>query len=609
MFRKIVSNLSFSPALVGQLGFYARRLKKEETTRRLGLVFTALALVVQSFAVFTPPEAANAASSADFVSGGVSTIGEYLRRYDNDGWIRGVYTSLGITRANISNAKLQTICEDGKYNWSRTSLYSTAQGQRSWGFKTASGNNATAYYRPMELTQGGPCHQAFVGHSDVFGWFAVKKDCGNLITKVPPHSPNPKAVCQSLNVKAITMKRFRVTAKSSTEDGASIKKYKYEIKRGGEIVAKRGFDSSRTTHEWVYEQATPGTYHAQVYVVTSEGEKTNRDCKDAFVVDEKPVAICTDLAVNVTNRTIVSLRGKAKAENGAKIKRYVFVVSKDGKEVKRVVVKTSKEQAAAESFALKQAGDYRVRLTVVTSIGDRTGPECVKPLTIAKKEVCAYNPSLPANSPECQPCPDNPEIWIKDEDCDAELINTKSVTNMTQGNVDATTKVARASDKLTYTITVQNRGFASESVVFSENLEDVLEYATLVDRGGASFNEDSKTLTWPAVRLAAGETQSRTLAVQIMSDIPSTNTGTSNEDSYDCRMVNTFGNSVDVDVECATQKVVVEQVVSELPETGPRENMMFAAALLAVVTYFYARSRQLGKEVRLIRRNLNTGTV
>ena len=67
MFRKIVSNLTFSPALVGQLGFYAKRLKKEEATRRIGLIFTALALVVQSFAVFTPPESANAANGNNVV--------------------------------------------------------------------------------------------------------------------------------------------------------------------------------------------------------------------------------------------------------------------------------------------------------------------------------------------------------------------------------------------------------------------------------------------------------------------------------------------------------------------------------------------------------------
>ena len=95
----------------------------------------------------------------------------------------------------------------------------------------------------------------------------------------------------------------------------------------------------------------------------------------------------------------------------------------------------------------------------------------------------------------------------------------------------------------------------------------------------------------------------------MLSTIPATNTGTSNSESYDCKMINTFGNTVSVNVACAPEKVIVEQVVSELPTTGPRENMVFAAILLAVVVYFYARSRQLGKEVRLIRRNLNTGTI
>jgi len=74
-------------------------------------------------------------------------------------------------------------------------------------------------------------------------------------------------------------------------------------------------------------------------------------------------------------------------------------------------------------------------------------------------------------------------------------------------------------------------------------------------------------------------------------------------------MTNTFGYDIENDVDCSGVKVIVEQVVSELPTTGPTENMIFAAALLSVVTYFYARSRQMGKEVRLIRKNLHAGTI
>jgi hypothetical protein len=93
MFRKLVSNLAFSPALVGQIGFYAKRLRKEEATRRIGLIFTVLALVVQSFAVFSPPEAANASSPSNFIPGGVKTLNDYLKNYDqNTNNIKDLFT-------------------------------------------------------------------------------------------------------------------------------------------------------------------------------------------------------------------------------------------------------------------------------------------------------------------------------------------------------------------------------------------------------------------------------------------------------------------------------------------------------------------------------------
>jgi hypothetical protein len=85
--------------------------------------------------------------------------------------------------------------------------------------------------------------------------------------------------------------------------------------------------------------------------------------------------------------------------------------------------------------------------------------------------------------------------------------------------------------------------------------------------------------------------------------------GVSDRSSYDCTMTNTFGNSIDINVDCPIQKEIVEQTVAELPHTGPRENMIFAGVLFSIVAYFYARSRQMKKEVRLIRRDLNAGTI
>lgn len=519
MFRKIVSNLAFSPALVGQLSFYAKRLRKEEMTRRLGVIFTVLALVVQSLAVFSPPEAANASSSADFVRGGVSSVNDFLKYYDrNSNNIKSIYNSLGITRAEIAKAKATTIGESSRYNWAKTSLYSHAQGQRTW-----SSGSSKAYYRPMRLTQeGGDKHKVYYSYSKTQGWFAIKKDCGNLITAKPPVKP-PKP-----------------------------------------------------------PKPTP-----------------------------KPAAICKAVGATIADRTIVELSGSATATGGAKVSKYTFVIKdSSGATIKTITEASSKLSVQADSFVLETPGSYSVQLTVQTSIGNKTNStSCVKKFTIVKPEVCTYNPQLPPNSPDCQPCPENPEIWIKDEKCTAELINTKSALNMSQGNIDATTKTANAADKISYTITVKNNGLVSDKAELTENLTDVLEYSTLIDPGMGAFDKDKKTLTWPDITLAGGEQQSRTFVVQLMNPLPLTNTGVSDEASYDCRMVNTFGNAVEIKVNCAPEKVIIEQTVAELPKTGPGENMLFAGGLLAVVIYFYARSRQLGKEVRLIRRNVTTGAL
>ena len=117
------------------------------------------------------------------------------------------------------------------------------------------------------------------------------------------------------------------------------------------------------------------------------------------------------------------------------------------------------------------------------------------------------------------------------------------------------------------------------------------------------------TLYWPAIQFKPGQTIEKIVAVNVKAAIPATPQSLGNRASYDCRMTNSFAdNNTTVLVNCPTPKVV-ETTISELPHTGASENMIFAGVVLAVVTYFYARSRQVKKEVRLIRRDLNAGTI
>lgn len=180
--------------------------------------------------------------------------------------------------------------------------------------------------------------------------------------------------------------------------------------------------------------------------------------------------------------------------------------------------------------------------------------------------------------------------------------------NISQNSVDATTVTARAGDQISYTVSLENKGTATSTAKFDDHLQDVLEYATLTDLGGGSFDKTTQTLSWPGVILTPGQKQSRTFMIRVLDTIPVTARGASDPSSYDCNMMNVFGNNVEIHVDCAAPKIV-ETTVSQLPHTGPTENMIFAGVVLGVVTYFYARTRQVNKEIRLIRRDLNAGTI
>lgn len=221
---------------------------------------------------------------------------------------------------------------------------------------------------------------------------------------------------------------------------------------------------------------------------------------------------------------------------------------------------------------------------------------------------CQYNASILADDQNCKPCPGRSTLWIKDETCTGNIELSKSAINISNSSVDAASVTAKANDTIKFVLTLSNTGLAPASAPIKENLQDVLEYSTITDNGGGIFDATQKTLSWPSVVLEPGEKQNRVFTIKILGTIPATSRGQSEPASYDCKITNVFGNQVDIKINCPTEKIV-ENVTDQLPRTGPTENMIFAGIVLAVVTFFYARARQLKTEVRLIRRDLNTGTI
>lgn len=617
MFRKLISNLSFSPALVGQIGFYAKRLKKEEAVRRLGLIVTVLALIMQSFAVFNPPQSANAASPNDVINGGITSVNEVLYAYDHYQDVRALFNHQGVTRDDISrmtSCTLNVTDDHGIYSYGRLPKVSASQGEQQHNVVKDDGGYTTFYSRPMHYfysIANGRKVRAFCGQSATGGGnFWIIKECGNLATRTPVNRGPEGAItsdCDAIWGWAIDRRYEAAKVRVQIFAGG--------VPGQGEMIYN---DVAAIGNGHEFKVAVPTQYRDAPNPVPVYGVMVPLAGWNTSTVDigstsipphcyPAPVAECQTLTATQTSRTKFELSAQTSVANGATVSGYTFVVAdQDGEEVVREQV-ASTETTASVEVELTEAGTYSASVIVTTSLGERTSEACAKPIEVVPPEVCPLNPELSVEDPNCKPCPEDPSLWFEDPDCAAKVVYGKSGTNVTRG-ADASQTLARASDMLEYTISVENTGKATTTIDMVDNLNDALEYADLVDNGGGTFDADAQTLTWAQVELKPGQRESRTFTMQMKSTIPSTPIGISNSLSYDCVITNTFGNTLNTNVDCPPVKQI-EQVVSVLPQTGAGDNMLVAGVAVAVVTFFYARSRQLKTEVRLVRRNFNAGTI
>lgn len=591
MFRKIVSNLPFSPTLINELGFYARRLKKEETTRRLGLILTALALLVQSFTVFSPPESANAASASDLIHGGIYTKSRLLEAWDNNtqGY-RELLENAGITRDNLANTK------EGEIN---TRTKGTDNGWLSWGRQSRGGvaynetsmqvGKQTIYVRSLSALDtgnntkgGGSYYPSFIGTNSDGKQFVIIKSCANVAMKERPSSNKDIKVCQLDTRKVITIREKQFNSSEHSGDLSDCEDKPIQVCDLASLqmttIDEREFDARKYS-------------------------KNPADCQPK----PSPIANCSSLTYKRINRTDFELRASASVANGATIKSYTYVIKdKNGKEVLR---KTNVSGATTDTLTSSlESGTYTAELTVDTSMGKKTANACQTDFKIEAIARCPLNQSLAINDPACQPCIGDASLWFKDENCIAKVMRNKEAKNLTSGT-SATSVVAKASDRIEYILTVKNEGNNVAEFEMTDNISDILEYANLYDRGDGKLDEQTKVLSWGKVTLEPGAQQKRAYVIQLASKISPMSQGSSDPSSYDCKIINTFGNTIEVNVNCPTPKLIEQTIVTELPRTGPTANVIAGGIVASIVAFLYLRSRQLSEEVRLIRREVTAGTI
>jgi uncharacterized repeat protein (TIGR01451 family) len=98
---------------------------------------------------------------------------------------------------------------------------------------------------------------------------------------------------------------------------------------------------------------------------------------------EKPTAKCEGIDKNKISRNEFSFVGRASADGGASIRAYTFTArNSNGRIVAEKTIRTDARRANSGKMTFNQPGQYTVRLTVKTSVGDKSGPQCVTQITV-----------------------------------------------------------------------------------------------------------------------------------------------------------------------------------------------------------------------------------
>lgn len=633
MFRKLVSNLPFNPSLVNQLSFYAKRMHQEAALRRLGVFLVALALIVQLFAVASPPEKTLARVGNDVIPGG-AVGGDDLAKQgslvtycqSNKYEFATILAHFQINCNDLFFGQVQTIRSTDYGN----QLYSMGRAPYSKPGETPVSipGAGTFYMRPLSSwdSGGSSSYKAIVGKSGVTGQtFMILFSCGNLVIigKPPVAKPPKQVTCIAIlpsiasGSKVAIGTSVIVKGKSAAKyiDPSEKADYGYQLidaKSGAEIDVKRnlgvpfgayGIGEDTTGKSFKFTKSG----HFQIRLAIgfdgklAPGSATGGCVTDIYVNTTPPpvqkTVACTNLISSfgrgqkVTIGEEVSVRGQATGQNitnSDSVEMYYDYVNESGKIIETEKSKSIKfkdsiaEDQVAKSFKMDKAGKYTFRLTVKFNGKDATGSKT----SDCAKEVIVQEPCKEENNND-------------DSEC---LILSKTARNDTQDIENADGTVANAGDTVIYTLSTKNtsKGTTIEDYIVEENLIDVLQYAEVQNLSGGKL-DDYGVARWPASDIKPGQTLSKKIVIKIKNPIPSTPVSASDPASYDMKLTNVYGNTVNIKLPPNVIKTT-EYVTEQLPNTGPGETLAVGFIVLTGAGYFFMRSRLLAKEADIIRK-------
>lgn len=184
MFRKIVTELVYSPALGDKVGEYSVQLRRDKLKREIGMVFILLAVLMHLFLILTLSSQSPKAPPS-IIDDTLHSQEDILKLYDqNIRSIRDLMLSLGIDRSSLQNTELTKVTIlDNAYLWSLT----RSDNSKTHIFNSNGSPQIAHYQRTNSKYNWIDQADAYVGQSSTLGRFAILKDGGSLITS--KHTP------------------------------------------------------------------------------------------------------------------------------------------------------------------------------------------------------------------------------------------------------------------------------------------------------------------------------------------------------------------------------------------------------------------------------------
>ncbi len=420
MFKKLVTHLPYSPGLLNQVGFYTKRLKQEEFSRRVGLIFAVLALLLNlNLSIFSPEASVLASPGNDVVTGGIygsnatQMQDRTIAAMRSSAYTAAIFDYYGITEADIRGTSVSYL---NTADQSLRSVGRQAFGRGAESCKTHNGYSfcersmyAAYRYRSLSVKALTGVRDSRIGSSDP--WFAVLESCGNVVVRVGKDesitvdktlSPN-----QGQTVEAGDIVDFRIKIKANNENGALYPRVSDTLPEHTEYVdhsPKDLFSKANVSGRTVELVGTDSLYglgpneervitiNARVLATAPHGAKlcnsvSASSLSDSAISNTKPCVTvnepqpepaCTSLRMLGSGGTNKVRTFEAKANpDGATISAYVFTFGDGNSET----VNSSSNTATINHTY--EPGSYTAKVLVKTSLGDvGNSGTCLVKLTV-----------------------------------------------------------------------------------------------------------------------------------------------------------------------------------------------------------------------------------